>query len=383
MLFIYKIITIILFFQLLIIKKALSNNESTIKISMIGDILMHQLATKGSFLSNSTYNFDYMFDKFNVNIKDFDINIVNLEIVLCAEKFDIRYFPRFSNRFEIADSLVNFGYNVILKATNHAYDHGEEGIHTELEQWKQRYPEIQVTGAYLTKEDSEKITYITKKGMKLAIINFTIFSNRKIPPNNSYIINFGKNNTNKIENNIMKAKEEGAEYIIVCIHWGKEYSNKVNKRQKNLVKLFYKLGVDLVIGTHPHVIQPVKWYKEKGNKRKMLIFYSLGNFINATNNVGKGFYRVFCDGIAYVEIERNKVTGKIETKVGKFVPLITHIEKNKDLVQTYLVRDYSPELAEENRIITRTDSTFSYETMINYFKRVISKEFLYFNFTNS
>jgi len=126
---------------------------------MIGDILMHQLATKGSFPSTSeaTYNFEYMFEKFNVDLKKMDINLVNLEILLCAKKFNITYFPRFSNRFEIADSLIHFGYNVILKATNHVYDYGREGIISELEEWKEKYQDIPVTGAYLTKEDSEKI----------------------------------------------------------------------------------------------------------------------------------------------------------------------------------------------------------------------------------
>jgi len=155
-----KLIFNILFFGLLTINIVLA--DEVVKISMIGDILMHQLATKGSFISNSTYNFDYMFEKFNVNIKKFDVNIVNLEIVLCAKKFGIKYFPRFSNRFEIADSLVNFGYNVILNATNHLYDYGKEEIQTELEEWKQKYPNVEVTGAYLTKEDSNKITYYKK-----------------------------------------------------------------------------------------------------------------------------------------------------------------------------------------------------------------------------
>ena len=216
------------------------------------------------------------------------------------------------------------------------------------------------------------------------MINFTKFSNRKIPFNYTYMINIDKSkNNSRIKQNIEKAKEGGSEYIVVCMHWGKEYSNKANNQQKELVKLFYKLGVDLVIGTHPHVIQPVVWYKENNNNRKMLVFYSLGNYINATNRIGKGNYRLFCDGMAYIEIKRNNTTGKIETKTGKFVPLITHIEKDKDLVQTYLVKDYSPDLADENRIINRTDSTFNYKKMVKYFNNVITKEFLYFNFTNT
>lgn len=381
---VYQNLIACIFFSIIcVLKKVKTYNDTIVRISMIGDILMHPLATAGSFNSNPVFNFDYMFEKLQVDLQQFDVNMVNLEIVLCAQKYGIKYFPRFSNRFEIAEALVRFGYNVVLKATNHVYDYGKEGIRLELEEWKTRFPEIHVTGAYQNKMDSERITFLTKKGIQLAVINFTTMSNRRVPPENSYMVNMHRKQDKKLIKQIKDAREQGAEYLIVCMHWGKEYSNTVSRRQKELVKRLYHLGVDLVIGTHPHVIQPVEWYGEKGKDRKMLVFYSLGNYINATSKVGKGFYRVFCDGMAYIEIERNRTTGKIDTRLGKFIPLITHIDKDQDLVQTYLVQDYTPELAEENRIKNRTDSSFTYEVMITYFKNIISDEFLTFNFTTT
>jgi len=374
----YLLNILYIYFLLLFNVNYFVNADSRVRISMIGDILMHQLATKRGMISDTEYDFDYMFGKFNVNIKDFDVNIVNLEVLLNAKNGNLTYFPRFSNRFEVADSLVKFGYNVILKATNHSYDYKKQGIITELKEWKEKYPNILVTGAYLTKKDSQKITFITKKGIKMAILNFTRFTNRGIPKRNKYLINSYRDK--RFEENIERAKKGGAEYIIVCMHWGREYNNNIHETQKNLVKKFYNLGVDLVIGTHPHVIQPVQWYSESGNERKMLVYYSLGNFINASNTRRRGRYRVFCNGMAYIEIERNKETNKIETKVGKFVPLITHIDLKQDLVQTYLVKDYNIELAENNGIIKRNDNSFNYWKMYNHFDEFIHDEFLDYNF---
>ena len=85
---------------------------------------------------------------------------------------------------------------------------------------------------------------------------------------------------NKLKNDVEKSRNEGAELIIVMPHWGKEYSLKINEYQKKWTKIFFELGVDLVIGTHPHVIQPVKVIEDKGRNKKMYVFYSIGNFIN-------------------------------------------------------------------------------------------------------
>jgi len=134
-----------------------------------------------------------------------------------------------------------------------------------------------VLGSYENKDDAEKITFFEIKGVKIALLNYCYGSNRKIKKN-KYIMN--KLQFNKLKNDVEKSRNEGAELIIVMPHWGKEYSLKINEYQKKWTKIFFELGVDLVIGTHPHVIQPVKVIEDKGRNKKMYVFYSIGNFIN-------------------------------------------------------------------------------------------------------
>ena len=181
----------------------------------------------------------------------------------------------------------------------------------------------------------------------------------------------------KIKNDIEKAKKENAEFIIVFPHWGKEYVLNEIKYQKYFTKIFLDLGVDLVIGTHPHVIQPLKVYYNKKSKKKMYVFYSIGNFINATRSRGKNIFWRFLGGMAHVIIGRNK-QNKVVVKDIKFIPLITHVFKNKK-ISTFKVKDYNKIMAQNNIIEKEFDNTFSYDNMMNIFKTVISSKYLDFN----
>lgn len=182
-----------------------------------------------------------------------------------------------------------------------------------------------------------------------------------------------KLNYDQVKNDIEKARDEGAEFIIVCPHWGKEYALYVNEYQKYWTKIFFELGVNLVIGTHPHVIQQVKIIVDKKNKNKrMYIFYSLGNFINATSSRGKNVFHRF-----WVEWERDG-NNKVIVKELKFIPLITHINIDKK-VTTFKVKDFNREMAEKNYVGIEYDRTFSYDLMIDTFKKVTDEKFLDFN----
>ncbi len=230
-----------------------------------------------------------------------------------------------------------------------------------------------ITGSYLNEEETKKISYFIKNNIKIAILNYSYNSNIKL--NHKYIMN--KLNYEQVKNDIEKAREEGAEFIIVCPHWGKEYSLDENKYQKYWTEIFFELGVNLVIGTHPHVIQPVRIIEDKNKNKKMYIFYSLGNFINATSSRGKNIFHRFLGGMAHVILEKDG-NNKVIIKELKFIPLITHIDI-EEKVTTFKVKDYNREMAEKNFVGIEYDRTFSYDLMIDTFKKVIDKKFLDFN----
>jgi len=181
----------------------------------------------------------------------------------------------------------------------------------------------------------------------------------------------------KLKRDIEKSRKEGADLILLLPHWGKEYSLRTNKYQKKWTQIFFELGDDIVIGTHPHVIQPVEIIENEEKNRKMYIFYSLGNFINYTKSVARGVFNRFLGGMAHIII--GKENNKVIIKEVKFIPLITHIYPENKKITTFKVKDYNLNMADSNYVRVEKDRTFSYENMIETFKNVVDKKFLDFN----
>jgi poly-gamma-glutamate synthesis protein (capsule biosynthesis protein) len=346
------------------------SSSEDISICMVGDLLIHLPIL--DYAKTEGYNFDFIFENMEKYIKEYDIKIINEEVLIAGTNFSIKGYPKFNSPLELADSVAKAGFNVILKSTNHVNDLGEEARLFDLNNWK-KFPNIKVTGSYQNEEEAQKITYFEIKGIKIALLNYCYGSNRLL--RNSYTIN--KINYDKIKNDINKSKSEGADIIIVMPHWGKEYSLKTNKFQNKWSKIFFELGVDIVIGTHPHVIQPVEIIEDKDKNRKMYIFYSLGNFINSTSSRKKNVFWRFLGGMAHIII--GKVNNKPVIKNIKFIPLITHINPENKKVTTFKVKDYSENMAKNNYVGIEYDKTFTYNNMIDVFKNTIDKDFLDFN----
>jgi len=197
-----------------------------VSICMVGDLLMHKpiLDYAESQKRNNTYNFDFIFENMEKYIKEYDIKIINEEVLISGTKFNITGYPRFNSPLELADSVVKAGFNVILKATNHVNDKNEEARMADLNNWK-KFPNVKVIGSYLNEEEAKKITYFEIKGIKIALLNYSYGSNRKIIKY-KYIIN--KIEYFKIKEDIEISRKEGADLIIVLPHWGREYTSNPN-----------------------------------------------------------------------------------------------------------------------------------------------------------
>ena len=346
------------------------SSSEDISLCMVGDLLIHLPIL--DYAKTEGYNFDFIFENMEKYIKEYDIKIINEEVLISGSNFSIKGYPRFNSPFELADSVVKAGFNVILKSTNHVNDFGEKARLLDLNYWK-KFPNIKVTGSYQNEEESQKITYFEIKGIKIALLNYCYGSNRLL--RNSYTIN--KIKYDKIKNDIKKSKSEGADIIIVMPHWGKEYSLKSNIFQNKWSKIFFELGVDIIIGTHPHVIEPVKIMEDKDKNRKMYIFYSLGNFISSGASKKKNVFWRYLGGMAHIII--GKKNNKVIIKEVKFIPLITHIYPENKKVTTFKVKDYNENMAKNNYVGIRYDKTFSYDNMMDIFKNTIDKDFLDFD----
>lgn len=329
-----------------------------VSISMVGDVLMHNPTLKSGLQDDGSYNYDHLFKNVKEQMKSADISLANQEVILGGTDLGISAYPAFNAPQELGDSLVKSGFNTILHATNHTLDKGQKGVDNTLTYWKEKHPETTVLGIHESQEERDQIYVFEKKGFKIAILNYTYGVNgNHIPEDRPYLVDLM--DKSQMEKDIQKAKEL-ADYVIVCPHWGTEYVFEATEEQKEWTDFFLKQGVDLVIGTHPHVIEPVEWVEDGENK--MLVFYSLGNFVSCQDK----WYRML-GAMANVTLLKDADGNVTVTKYG-VEPLVTHIA-NKSEYTTYYLKDYTEELAKKNKIRS-IDGNFSLEKLKELSKEV-------------
>lgn len=329
-----------------------------VSISMVGDVLMHNPTLKSGLQEDGSYNYDHLFKNVKKHMENTDISLANQEVILGGTDLGISAYPAFNAPQELGDSLVQSGFNTILHATNHTLDKGEKGVDSALTYWKEKHPETTVLGIHESQEDRDQIYIFEKKGFKIAILNYTYGVNgNRIPEDRPYIVDLM--DKSQMEKDIQKANEL-ADYVIVCPHWGTEYVFEATDKQKEWTDFFLKQGVDLVIGTHPHVIEPVEWVEDGENK--MLVFYSLGNFVSCQDK----WYRML-GAMANVKLLKDADGNVTVTEYG-VEPLVTHIA-GKTEYTTYYLKDYTEELAKKNKI-RNVDSSFSVEKLKELSKEV-------------
>ena len=188
----------------------------------------------------------------------------------------------------------------------------------------------------------------------MAILNYTYSTNGiPMPEDAPYLVDMLDKEL--IRADVAQAKEL-ADFVIVCPHWGTEYRHEPDKRQGNWVQFFMELEVDLVLGTHPHVIEPVEWVKDESGHR-MLVYYSIGNFVNATSGKGDGVADRMLGAMARVTLERAE-DGTISITDYDALPIVSHVKSGVQGITVYPLEEYSEELAQENEII-KQDPNFS------------------------
>lgn len=334
-----------------------SNEDEAAKMSlvMVGDMLFHKAVSDSGLQSDGTYNYDAIFANVKDDIKAADVAIVNQEVILGGKELGLTGYPTFNAAYEVGDAIANAGFDVVLHATNHTLDKGKTGMDNCMNYWKTNHPDMVVAGLHDSEEDQKKIRVCEANGIKIAILNYTYGTNGiPLPSDRPYAVDLL--DEAKIREDVKNAKEV-ADFVVVCPHWGTEYVLEESSEQKKWADLFLELGVDLVIGTHPHVIEPVKML-ESDNGHKMLVYYSLGNFINSTASTEKNVGRRYVGGMAKVTLA--KKDGKVIIEDYGIEPLVTQNESGTNGITTYKLSDYTEEMAKKNKAKQR-DSAFSLE----------------------
>lgn len=322
---------------------------------MVGDVLLHDKVEESALDESGQYDFSALFANTKDYIESADLALVNQEVIIGGEELRVSGYPNFNAPFAIGDELAQTGFDVICHATNHALDRNAKGILNCLDFWEEEYPDMEVLGIHEKEEDSFYI--YEKDGVRIALLNYTYGTNGiALPSDMPYAVDLL--NEEKVLADLEEANAQ-ADFTIVCPHWGTEYRLKPDSMQEKWTQIFLKHGVDLIFGTHPHVIEPIEWVEEEETGNKMLVYYSLGNFVNWTSGTGEGTANRMIGGMADVTLTQDDA-GNVVIDEYDILPLVSHVESGYGKVTTYFLSDYSEELGEQNEI-KKQDNQFSYQ----------------------
>lgn len=343
---------------------AQKEQDSKVTLLATGDNLIHNTLITAGEQDDGSLDYNSLYANIKPEIEKFDIAVIDQETILGGSEFPYSGYPMFNSPWEIGEAAINAGFDIFNCATNHTMDMGYAGIEKEIEFFS-NHSEVVQLGVNNSEDSYNKITYYEKNGITFALFNYTYGTNGiPLPADKPWCVNLMEKE--KITKDITEAREN-ADFVIVFPHWGTEYSFDVSDYQKEYTKLFSDLGVDLVIGCHPHVIEPVEWVTNESTGKKMLVYYSLGNFISHQIDLENLF-----GGMAEVTIE--KINGVTEITSAEFVPVVCHYsrgENDKFSFNVYKLGDYNNDLAATH---SQQGGTVEYYTeLVN---KVVSEEFI-------
>ena len=255
--------------------------DTTFTMAAIGDIMCHNTQYNDAYNKDTgAYDFSYVFDDISLYTKTADICVGNLETTFAGEDVGYSGYPTFNTPDSLAYELKDIGVDVFSTAGNHALDKGFNGLSRTIDVLNDA--DIAHTGTYKTEEEQNTILTKYVKGIKIAFVNFTYGTNGiKIPSGKEFCVNLIDNDL--ITKQLDLAKSQNPDIIVACMHWGNEYKTTPNDTQKELSTFLFQNGVDIILGTHPHVLEPMEKQivtLEDGTTKDGFVIYSLGNFIS-------------------------------------------------------------------------------------------------------
>ena len=253
-------------------------------LTALGDVLCHNTQYWDAYnKATDTYDFSYVFENVKQYTSASDITIANLETSFADAPYS--NYPTFNSPASLATALKDIGIDIITTAGNHCLDKGFKGLSETIDVLNENG--IEHLGTYQTEEDQKKLFVKDLNGAKVAFIDYTYGTNGiPVPTGKEFCVNLI--DKDKIKAEIKKAKDEKVDIIIACMHWGEEYHTTQTKEQEELADFLFKNGVDIIIGNHPHVIEPFETKEvtmPDGTKKQCFVAYALGNFTADQNKV--------------------------------------------------------------------------------------------------
>ncbi len=255
-------------------KKEAKEEVKTSKVSlvMVGDALLHGSVYRDAY-KDGRYDFSNQLEFIKPIIQNYDLAFYNQETILGGTELGLSDYPTFNSPWEFGDNMLDIGFNIVNLATNHTMDRGEKAILKSCEYWNQKKDTVLFAGSYCNEKDRDEIKIFEKNGIKYTMLSYTYGTNGiKVPEGKEYLVNLYSDE--KAKEDIEKVRDK-VDLLLVSMHWGIEYQTEPTAEQKREAEYLSNLGADIIIGTHPHIIEPVTYIDDT------LVIYSLGNFISA------------------------------------------------------------------------------------------------------
>ena len=251
--------------------------RSTIEVGAIGDILLHDKVYEDA-ATGSGYDFTAMFKPVKELLSSPDYTIANQESIAAGSDLGLSSYPTFNSPYEISDTLKDVGIDLVTLANNHSLDKGEKGILRAIDYYnKIGMPYV---GINKSENDRKRDRIANVNGITIGFLSYTYGTNGiPIPDGKDYLVNYLDDQLIKQD---IKNLRNKVDIILINAHWGLEYEREPSEEQRRLANLMAEAGADIIIGHHPHVLQPIEWIDK--NKHRTLVVYSLGNFISAQKN---------------------------------------------------------------------------------------------------
>ena len=246
--------------------------EYNLSLIATGDALIHDAVYNDAKKSDGSYDFTHQVTMIKEIAQNYDLAYYNQETIFGGAELGYSNYPRFNTPSEFGDAMIDAGFNLVSLANNHSYDKGEKGVLNAVDYWQGK-ENIFWTGIAASKEMRDEVKIKEKNNISYTMLSYTTLTNGlNAPSDKQYLVNVY--NKEQVRKDI-DALRNKVDVLIVAMHWGTEYVHNPTAEQLEIAQYLADLGVDIIIGTHSHVIQPVA---KIGNT---LVIYSLGNFISA------------------------------------------------------------------------------------------------------
>ena len=322
-------------------------NEAS--IVMVGDALMH-MGVNSAYKTSNGYNFSGMFKYIKPIVSQYDLAYYNQETVLGGTSLGLSGYPQFNSPQEVGDGFIDAGFNLVSLATNHTLDNyyrtNGKTITNSLNYWKSKSDKVYYAGSYSSQEERDEIVIKEINGIKYGFLSYTEHTNGiTVPSGKSYLVNvYSKDKVKKD----VEAYRDKVDLLIVAMHWGEEYTHTPTSGEKEKAKYLASLGVNLIIGCHPHVIQPMDYIGDT------LVVYSLGNFVSS--QVGDDRLSGLMASANIVKrTYHGRTTVKVEDPTAEFI----YTRKN----EKFIVYPYSK---------LNSNLLYSYKTYYNNYKKIVT-----------